>query len=555
MKLQVIAGFVASWVLASPMVAAEIPPVEASIPESIKALGDPATSEFPNGIHMAVTTASDKAQTFVNQGLNHLHGGWEIQASRHFAMAMREDPECLLAHWGMVMSLLTPSPESKEARDAATLRFLELYDQQNASELERGYARGLIRYLNEGPAAAANTFRHVSEKFPNDYQAAIFAALFSRNGYDELGSARPDQEAAEDRLLALIHKHPLSPVPLNALLTIRAEAPDAGKSIQLARKLIQISPEYGPYQHLLGHYEWRSGNHDEALRAFSNASSFYKHWMEKNNATAADSPEWVKAESYQIVTRASMGKYESALASAMQLASTRYPETRSNSPGARLLMWDAESLPARILLARGQPGDADKALESLGKPKGNLKERKQTLSHGWNDGLRFILDAKRQLEMNQPGECLLVLEALAQHGINMQHTQPVATAFGERSYWMRSFRALETLASNLRGQAVLAGPPDRIGTAYNWFASAADSQRPASLLMPPAILSPMAIHLGDFLLRENQTDEAIAAYERALALFPNHPQALTRLKEAFLKAGHPDKTADIEENFDSPPTD
>ena len=79
---------------------------------------------FPAGIRMAVSTTSEEAQAHVNQGSTTSTGGWEFEASRHFAAAMREDPECLLAHWGMVMALLNPSPETGPARNAATDRLL-----------------------------------------------------------------------------------------------------------------------------------------------------------------------------------------------------------------------------------------------------------------------------------------------------------------------------------------------------------------------------------------------------------------------------------------------
>ncbi len=96
--------------------AGEVPDVEQAIPPPVKALGKPALRGFPGGIRMAVSAANDEAQAHVNQGLNHLHGGWEFEASRHFAAAMREDPSCLLAHWGMVMCLIDPAPESLAGR-------------------------------------------------------------------------------------------------------------------------------------------------------------------------------------------------------------------------------------------------------------------------------------------------------------------------------------------------------------------------------------------------------------------------------------------------------
>ena len=534
----------------APPDAGQIPPppkdpdVEAAIPDSVKALDEPAITNFPGGIQMAVTAATEKAQAHVNQGLNHLHGGWEFEASRHFAAAMREDPDCLLAHWGMLMSLLSPSPETAPARNGATKRLLDLIGRGKGSELERGYAFGLVNYLQNGPSGAANTFRKVAEKFPNELQAGIFAALFSRGGYDELGTATPDQEAAEKSLLTLIAKHPHSPLPLNALLTIRADGPDLASSLDLARKLCQMSPNYGPYFHLLGHYEWRCGQHGEAAAAFGRASSYFEGWMKENKATVADCPEWVKAECYRIVALASKGDFDTAYAAARQIAATPIPEKRNASPGVRFLLWEAKTLPARILLHRGLRGNAAEALYSLPKPPDLKTTREKSLAYWWIDGLRFALEARCLLDAGKFGEAQQVVAAFTLHGEEMSKTQAEAAAIGERSAWTRAFRALEVLASDLRGRLALAGPQVGVGTAYNWFASAADRQQPAPMMFPPMIITPMAIRLGEYYLAVNQPKEAIEAYQRALAAFPNDMNALLGLKTSCEKA---DLTAEAAE--------
>ncbi len=529
--------------------AAELPDVEAAIPDPVKALGEPAMVNFPNGIQMAVTAATDKAQAHVNQGMNHVHGGWEFEASRHFAAAMRDDPECLVAHWGMLMSLLTPSPETDSARIAVTARLLDLVDQGKGTELERGFCYGLIKYIEEGPTGAANAFRKIAEQFPNDLQATIFAALFGRGGYDEFGTATPDQEAAEKSLLALIEKHPESPVPLNALLSIRAEGPDLSSSVDLAVKLSQMAPDYAPYFHLLGHYEWRSGRHAKAATAFGRASSQFEKWMKDNKASIADCPEWVKAECYRIVSLVSKGDFDTAYAASRRVAATPIPENRASSPGARLLMWDAKTLPARILLHRGLPGNASEALASLPKPEETRQFRKTSLSYLWIDGLRLALDAKRLIGEKDFAGARDVTTAMTQIGEGLSNSQTTANANGERSSWNRAFRALEVLASDLRGQLALTGPKDRAGIAYNWFASAADRQRPAPMMFPPMILTPMAIRLGEYYLAAGQPAEAIDSYQRALVAFPNDMNALLGLKSAYEAAKLPEDAAATEEKI------
>lgn len=512
------------------------PGVEEAIPAAVKALGEPAMMEFPGGIQMAVTGATEKAQAHVNQGMNHLHGGWEFEASRHFAAALREDPDCLLAHWGMLMALLTPSPETDSARVAVTARLLDGVDTGKGTELERGYCYGLIKYIEAGPQGAANAFRKVAENFPNDLQAGIFAALFSRGGYDEFGTATPDQEAAEKSLLALIAKFPQSPVPLHALLSVRADGPDLGPSLDLARKLSAMNPDYGPYRHLLGHYEWRTGHHAQAATAFAAASARFDKWMKEDKVSIADGPEWVKSECYRIVALVSKGDFDLAYAAARQIAATPFPKARAASPGARLLMWDAQTLPARILLHRDLPGNASEALASLPKPADVKPTHGKSLAYWWIDGLRFALEAKRRIDAEDFSGARDVANALSQHGEIFSKTQATAKTLGERTAWTRGFRALEVLASDLRGRIAMAGPKDRMGTAYNWFASAADRQHPASMMFPPMILTPMASRLGEYHLAAGHPDEAIEAFTRALAAFPNDMNALLGLKTAFEKA-------------------
>lgn len=511
--------------------------VEEAIPASVKALGEPVMMNFPNGIRMAVSTRSDKAQAHVLQGLNHLHGGWEFEASRHFAAAMREDPECLLAHWGMVMALLNPSPETSEARNAATDRMCALVEQGQGTELERGYAYGLVKYIEEGPAGAGAAFRKVAEKFPNEMQAGIFAALFSRGGYDANGEPTPDQLTAEKNLEEIIAKNPQSPVPINALLLIRAEAPDLGPSLDLARNLCQMAPDYPPFFHLLGHYEWRCGRHGEAASAFGRASSFYQKWMKDNKAGIADCPEWARSECYRIVSLVSKGDFDTAYAAARQVASTPMPADRPGSPGARFLLWDVKTLPARILIHRGLPGNADEAANSLPKPDEVKNWRKHSLAFWWIDGLRFALEAQHLMDQGDFKGAREVVDAITLHGENMAKTQAAAAANGERSSWIRSFRALEVLASDVRGRLAMAGPKENRGVAYNWFSSAADRQHPEPLLNPPMILTPMASRLGGFFLAEKKNDEAIEAYQRALATFPNDMNSLVGLKDAYQAAG------------------
>jgi tetratricopeptide (TPR) repeat protein len=531
------ATLVITGLLTTAMMAAEadLPAVEDCIPAAVRTLAEPAMIEFPGGIGMAVSASTYQAQARVLQGINHLHGGWEFEASRHFAAALREDPECLLAHWGMVVCLLHPMPETLDARMAACERMFALIERGAGTELERGYAYGLVKFLEEGPAAAANAFRKVSTRFPNDPQSAVFAAVFSRGGFDDSGEPTPDQEQARNALLALVEKQPDSHVPLNALLLIHAEAPDPQTALPHARRLAAMMPDYPPAAHLAGHYEWRCGNHAAAAAAFTRATSLYQKWMRDGGIPLADCPEWIKAEGYRIVAMASLGQDEAARAAAATLAATPDIDDRPSSAGNRMLLWEAKSLPARLAVA--SRAIAEQAASSLPPPTQTAAYRKHSLASWWIDGLRILFEARRLLESDDPDGARDVLAALDHHCASMARTRAAAVKNGEISMWTRGLRGLEMLGAELRGDIAMAGPPGRRGTAYNWFSSAADRQRPATLLLPPVVPTPMAARLGEYHMDHGKPDEAVAAYQRALAAFPNHRLTLAGLLKACEAAG------------------
>ncbi len=510
----------------------DLPGIEDCIPASVSALGAPTIFPFHNGLVTAVTAATKDAQIHTVQGLNHLHGGWEFEATRHFAVALREDPRCLMAHWGMVMAMLAPSPETDANRAAAIERLFQLITDGEGTELERGFAYGLVKYIEDGPDGATQAFGKVAGKYPGEVQAEIFASLFGRGGYDELGSITPDQENAEERLIKLMERDPSSALPLHALLLIRAEAPDLRPSLDLARKLCQMVPDYPPYFHLLGHYEWRCGEHTKAATAFGRSASLYSNWMKQNEAPPADCEAWVRAECYRVIALASKGDFDNALASAEKIANTTVDPKRPSAAGTRQLLWDAKTLPARVLMRRDLPGDPALALASLPTAEDSKPFLNKSLSYWWADGLRIANEARRLMAAGDPKAAMEAIEALSYHGQAMSKKQSVSALVGERSEWARSFRALEVLAAELRGRFALTGPAKGRGSAFNWFRAAADRQKPTTMLETPPLLTPMATLLGDYFLSIKEPAKAMEAYEEALAAFPNDEETMARLAKA-----------------------
>ncbi len=511
--------------------ASDIPSVAACIPPWISAAEKPSLFPFNNGLVIVILASSETAQIHTLQGLNHLHAGWDFEAIRHFSVAMQADPRCIMAHWGMIMSMLGTSPETDSYRLATSQRLLQLISDGEGTELERGFAYCLIKYIEEGPKGAEIAFRKVSEKFPNEIQSQIFTTLFSRGGYDVMGHITATQAEAEERLLKLIERFPSNLLPLHAYLLIKAEAPDLNSSIGLAKKLCELAPKYPPYLHLLGHYQWRSGDFEAAVASFSLAEKYYAEWMRSNKISTSDCPQWLIAKSYLAVATASAGNFKDAIAAATEISKTPLDPDRPISPGNRQILWDAQTLAARIIFYRGGKTAPTEALITLPTPNAGVAYHKYSLSHWWKDGLRIALQAHRMINVGDIKKATDTINALSFHGESMAKQQSLASAKGEYAEWRRTLMNLEMLTANLRGHLALAGPPESQGSAFNWFRAAADRQRTSTLMYHPFILTPMANDLGDYFLSVKQPEKALKAYQEAIAKFPNEASTLDRIKK------------------------
>ena len=55
-------------------------------------------------VHFPVTTKSEDAAKFFDQGVAQLHGFWFYEAERSFRQVLKLDPDCAMAYWGLTLS-------------------------------------------------------------------------------------------------------------------------------------------------------------------------------------------------------------------------------------------------------------------------------------------------------------------------------------------------------------------------------------------------------------------------------------------------------------------
>ena len=521
------------------LVARRLGAIPAPFPPSVK-----------GGVGLTVSAADDAVQQSVRDGLTCLHAGWDFEAFRHFAAAMIADPECLMAYWGAGLSLFHGSAEYADVRDVVLERMLSLVDAGVGTDLEHRYVFALSKLIELGPQEAASAFAAAAEEYPDDPQLVLLQSLMGRGGFDDMGDATPDQEREERRLRELIAKHPDLLYLQHALLAMRAEAGNLRGDLEMARAICLAAPEFPPYFHALGHYEWRCGNHGRAQAAFGRAADLYSAWMKRSGLGAVDCPGWTKAECYRAAALASKGDYETALAVAEGVSRVAVGRDKALSDGGRMILWEASNLPARLLMRRNGPGDMKLAKDLLPHPELVKGMGDSTLAVWSLQAHSTVVGARLAIASGELEAARLLAEDLTRLGGNFVQTRQVAVERAEASPWARAFRNMEVMASELNGLLSMAGPEKDRGSAYNWYRSAADRQRRSTLMMPPGVLLPMEARLAEFHLWKKEPEKAVEVLLEGLAHWPDDYELLTRLKDAATKAGDTELAAEAEQELE-----
>src|SRR5262249_1957676 len=123
-----------------------------------------------------VTTKSEEAQAFFNQGVGQLHGFWYFEAERSFRQVAAIDPECAMAYWGMAMANVNNEKRAKEFIAKATAK------KAAVTPRDRAWIEARAAYY----AAPDNTDRRkqyirdieaIVHDNPTDIEAKAFLAL------------------------------------------------------------------------------------------------------------------------------------------------------------------------------------------------------------------------------------------------------------------------------------------------------------------------------------------------------------------------------------------
>lgn len=229
-----------------------------------------------------VTTQSEQAQRFINQGLNLTYGFNHAEAGRAFAEAARLDPNAAMAYWGQALVLgpninaaMAPEEEPKALAHIRKAQALK----GKVSQRERDYIDALaLRFTGKAEQRAAadqayaGAMRILQETYPDDLDAATLYAesvmdlrpwnYWTRDGrpYDQTH----DIIRALDRVLA---KNPEHPGALHYWIHLWEASNTPEKAEAAADRLLPLAPAAGHLVHMPGHIFQRVGRYGDAMKS------------------------------------------------------------------------------------------------------------------------------------------------------------------------------------------------------------------------------------------------------------------------------------------------
>ena len=226
-------------------------------------------------------TCSDRAQEFVNQGVNLAYGFNHAEAGRSFREAARLDPNCAMAYWGQAL-VLGPNINAPMAAEDEP-RAHELAQQAvgfkaKASPREQAYIDALAQRYSGNAAdraardrAYAAAMHEVSRRFPDDLDAAAFyaeAVMDLRPWGYWMPDGKPHEGTREvvQLLESVMERNPSHPGALHFYIHLM-EAPDPARAVVAADRLLPLMPGAGHMVHMPSHIYQRVGRYADSVRS------------------------------------------------------------------------------------------------------------------------------------------------------------------------------------------------------------------------------------------------------------------------------------------------
>ncbi|MFW6054280.1 MAG: tetratricopeptide repeat protein [Thermodesulfobacteriota bacterium] len=492
--------------------------------------------------HQAVSTDSELAQKYFDQGLILAFGFNHAEAHRSFLQAAKFDPDCAMAWWGAAWVLgpnINTRMDPARVPDAWELLQKARAAAESASSREQAYIEALAKRYGPEPLkerssrdlAFAEAMGEVAGNYPDDMDAqAIYAeALLDTTPWDywrEDGRPKAVTETVLGTLQEVLRQAPNHPLA-NHLMIHAVEAARPEQGLEEARRLEDLVPGAGHLVHMPAHIYIRLGLYHWATQANLRAIEADKRYLEQVDTQGVYRLAYIP-HNYHFgwATATLEGRQELAINLAREMAE----------------MVDQDSMREKGLA---------------------------TLQHYWTTPLYALVRFghwDEVLAWAEPAEDLVYPRAVRHYARGMAYTRKRDLKKADQELqrldelrddpglkWVtvwdinKSRHILEIASLALAGE--LTAAKGEFGQAIESLEQAVESEDTLNYDEPPSWHYPVRQSLGAVLLQAGQPQRAEAVYRRNLAEFPDNGWSLFGLLKALRQQGEVDEARDVERRF------
>ncbi len=234
-------------------------------------------------LHHPVTTKSERAQRYFDQGMRLVFAFNHKEAIRSFRSAAEFDPDCAMAHWGVAYAFgphVNKPMDSNDTVNAWAALQLASAAKTNASPAEQAYITALEQryrstHLEDRAGldrAFAGAMRDLARQHPDDLDAQV---IFAESLMDTMPwdywtrdlSPKPETEEILSTLRRVMARDPHHPGANHFYIHAVEAGPSPELGLPAADRLAHYAPGAGHLVHMPSHIYMRVGQYADAIAA------------------------------------------------------------------------------------------------------------------------------------------------------------------------------------------------------------------------------------------------------------------------------------------------
>lgn len=492
-------------------------------------------------LHYEVTTSSDEAQAFFDQGLRLIYAFNHKEAIRAFQEAARLDPDFAMAYWGEALALgpniNDPMPHERELKALAAIQKAQELT-SDVTRKERDLIQALAtRYTDDANAdraeydqAYAAAMRELWAKYPTDPEVGtLFAAAIMNtmpwNYWTEDYRPRRGTEEVVEALERVLAQYPEHPGAHHYYIHIVEASSDPSRGVASAETLANLMPGAGHLVHMPSHIYLRVGRYDDASDANVKAILADEDYIAQCQAQGLYPIGYYPHNIHFLWASSSLeGRSEVAIDAAEKTASRVPIDMAAQVPNLQWFL--VTPLYAQVRFGRWS--------EILTTPPPSAELPYVMAMWHYARGVAF---AARD-ELDDAREELAALEKMA--------AAPEMEEFNLNQ--ASGTHILSLAAAVVAGE--IAAKADRIDEAVAHLEEAVALQDELPYMEPPTWHYPVRQSLGAVLLDAGRLEEAEAVYREDLERWPNNGWSLFGLLQTLRAQGRTQEADEVEARFE-----